>query len=99
MGSSPLIIVTAGTCAIPVQFLLRGRVGNLSNLVLRPGLEIAGVMTLMQLAGGIAPGAVDHAPALHRRSFGDGIGPALHVLVFVHGEEFTRAIKQPLYQT
>src|ERR1700754_1668407 len=60
------------------------RLCTLPDLVLRAGLEVAGVVTLVQLARGIAPGAVDHATALHGRAFGDGVGPALHVLVLVH---------------
>ncbi len=56
------------------------RRSRLADLVLRLGLEIAGIVALVQLARRIAPGAVDHAAALHCRAFGDRRGPALHVL-------------------
>src|SRR5450432_2502122 len=61
---------------------LRRCVGRLPYLVLRIGIEIAGLVTLVQLAGRIARDPVDHASALHRRPFRNRIGPALHVLVF-----------------
>src|SRR5450755_4933377 len=59
-----------------------------ADLVLRPGIEITGLMSFIKLAGGIAPGAVDHATALHGWAFCDRIGPALYILVFVDAEEF-----------
>src|SRR5258705_4701534 len=55
-------------------------------------------MALMQLTGGIAPGAVDHAAPLHGRALGDGVGPALHVDVFLHAQEFAGAIQQAFRQ-
>src|ERR1700751_693605 len=69
---------------------------RLSDLILGPGVEIAGVMALVELARRITGNAVDHAPALDGRAFCNLVGPALHVLVFVHGEEFARAIDQAL---
>src|SRR5664279_2288529 len=66
------------------------------NLVLRLGVEIAGVVAFVQLVRGLARGAVDHATALHRRALGDGVGPALHVLVVLHCQEFAAAIEQAL---
>src|SRR5947209_410483 len=45
-----------------------------SDLVLRPRVEITGVMALVQLAGGIAGDSVDHAPALHGRTLGKLVG-------------------------
>src|SRR5712664_730397 len=78
---------------------LRRRVGRLSHLVLRLRFKITGLMALVQLARRIAPGAVDHASALDARAFGNGIGPALHVLVRVHIEEFAGAIEHALGQT
>src|ERR1700681_3754337 len=63
-----------------------------SDLVLRLRLEIAGVMALMQLARRIALDTVDHAAALHGRTLGELVGPALHVLVFVHSEKFARTV-------
>src|ERR1700704_6831277 len=68
------------------------------NLVLRAGLEIAGVVAFVQLTGGLAPSAVDHASALHRRAFGDGVGPALHVFVLLHAQEFAGAVEHALRQ-
>src|SRR5437870_5006851 len=59
---------------------------RLADLVLRFGLEIAGVVTFVQLARRVAPGAVDHAPTLHRRALRDGVSPALHILVVLHRE-------------
>ena len=45
-------------------------------------------MALVELAGGVARNLVDHAAALHRRSRGDRSGPALHMSVGFHVEEF-----------
>src|SRR6266436_116100 len=63
IGASRIIVAAsllAGMCGSRRR---RSDRGVISNLVLRHGVEIAGVMALMQLAGGIAPGAVDHAAA------------------------------------
>ena len=62
------------------------------------GVEIAGVVALVQLARGLAADAVDHPPALHGRPFGDRVGPALHVLVLLHAEELGRAVEPALRQ-
>src|SRR5581483_2356815 len=70
------------------------RLRRLADFVLCFGLEIAGVMALVQLALGIAGDAIDHAPALYRRALGELVGPAVDVLVFVHGEELAGAIDQ-----
>src|SRR5262249_46078470 len=59
-----------------------------SDLVLCPGRKIAGVMPLVQLACWIAGDPVDHAASPHGGPPGDLIGPALHVLIFVHRQEF-----------
>src|SRR5262249_6840972 len=72
------------------------RLRRLADLVLRLGQEIAGIMALVQLARRIARDAVDHAAASHCRALGDRIGPALHVLVILHRQEFARAIEQAL---
>src|SRR5579871_3108334 len=61
------------------------------QLVLGLGLEVAGVVPLVQLAGRITPGAVDHQPALHTGALGDLVVPALHVLVVLHREELAGA--------
>src|ERR1700749_394958 len=61
---------------------------SLGDLVLGLGREITGVMAFMQLAGGIARDPVDHASAPDRRPLGDGIGPALDILVRAHVQEF-----------
>src|SRR5258708_7705949 len=74
----------------------RSRPGGACELVLRLCVEIAGVVALVQLARGLAPGAVDHAPALHSRALGDRVGPALHVLVCLDLKEFARTIQQAL---
>src|SRR5258708_20241268 len=74
----------------------RSRLGGACELVLRLCLEIAVVVALVQLARGLAPGAVDHAPALHSRALGDRVGPALHVLVSLDLKEFARTLQQAL---
>src|ERR1700730_11010708 len=56
-------------------------------------------MAFVQLTGGLAPGAVDHASALHRRAFGDGVGPALHVFVLLYAQEFAGAVEHALRKT
>src|SRR5829696_9073586 len=71
---------------------------GLADLVLRLRIEIAGLMPLVQLARRIARDAVDHTPALHRRTFCDRVGPALHVPVFVHRQELAGAVDQALGQ-
>src|SRR4051812_41035972 len=73
-----------------VQPGMRASIGG--EFVLSSGLEIARVMALVKLTRRISGRAVDHAPALHRRTFVDHVGPALHVLVFVYGEKFGRAV-------
>src|SRR5690625_1944927 len=59
-----------------------------TELILRAGIEIAGIVALVQLLGRIAPGAIDHAPALHSRPLGDLLGPTIHMLVTAGIEEF-----------
>src|SRR6202011_5017596 len=91
------------SCKCGLQATDRGRPScpgrRFFNLVLRPGFEVAGVVTFVQLTGKLAPGAVDHAPPLHRRTLGDGVGPALHVLVLLHAQEFAPTIEHALRQT
>ena len=55
-------------------------------------------MAFMQLLGWFTGHAVHHAPALHRGAGEDGFRPALHILVFMHGKEFRRAIQEALHQ-
>src|SRR5581483_10582874 len=69
---------------------------RLSDLVLCLRLKVTGIMALVQLARGIALNAVDHAAALHRGALRELVGPALHVLVFVQGEDFAGAVNEPL---
>src|SRR5262245_10779954 len=57
------------------------------QLILRSGLEVAGMMALVQLLRRIADGAVDHAPALHGGPPGDRVGPALNVGVLLNLQE------------
>src|SRR5215218_8772764 len=71
---------------------------RLANLVLRLCVEIARIVPLVQLACRIAPGAVDHAAAFYGWSCGNCVGPALYVLVLVHGQKFAAAVEQPLGQ-
>ena len=54
-----------------------------ADLVLRFGLEIAGVMALVQLFFGRPAGAVDHSPALDGRARADFFRPACQVFIFV----------------
>ena len=75
----------------------RSVVGDKLVLCLR--FKVAGIMALMQLAGGFAKDAVDHPPALHCRPFADRISPALHVLVLLHLQKLSRSIKPALDQT
>jgi hypothetical protein len=49
-----------------------------TDLVLPLGLEIAGVMALVQLPFGQPNGAFDHSPALDRRALADFFRPALN---------------------
>src|SRR5262249_36412678 len=53
------------------------------DLVLRLGLEIAGVVALAQLLFRRPAGAVDHSPALDGRALADFILPARQVFVLV----------------
>src|SRR5262245_6666517 len=62
------------------------------ELVLRSRLEVAGVVPLVQLIGGIAAQAVDLAAAPHRRALADHRRSALHILVVAHRQEFAAAI-------
>src|SRR5215831_7704914 len=64
---------------IALSYSVRG-----GELVLRLRVEVAGVVALVQLLGGVARKPVDHAPAPHRRPFQKHVGPALDVLVLVH---------------
>src|SRR5690349_18776627 len=58
------------------------------HLVLRIRIEVRGVVALVELAGGVARGAVDDAAALHGGPRIDLVGPAQHVLVFMRRQEF-----------
>jgi hypothetical protein len=54
-----------------------------ADLVLRSGLEIAGVMALVQLFFRRSAGAVDHSPALDGRALAYFFRPARQVFIFV----------------
>src|ERR1700730_19381833 len=64
------------------------------DLVLRLGVEVARLVSLAQLARRVAINAVHHPPALHRRSLGDRIGPALDGYVLGHLQELASLVKQ-----
>src|SRR6516162_4875162 len=62
------------------------------QLVLRFGLEIAGVMALVQLFFRRPAGAVDHSPALDGRALTDFFRPACQVFIFVRLQERARVV-------
>src|SRR5579863_4278951 len=66
------------------------------DLVLRLGVEVALLVSLAQLARRVAKDTVHHPPALHRRSLGDRIRPALDVLVVGHLQELAGLVHQAL---
>jgi hypothetical protein len=61
-------------------------------LVLRFGLEIAGVMALAQLFFRRPTSAVDHSPAFDGRALADFFRPARQVLIFVRLQELARVV-------
>src|SRR6056297_492885 len=61
--------------------------GRVADLVLRPGVEIRRIMALSQLFMLRARGAVDHAPALHRRAGVDHFRPGHDMLILVHAQK------------
>ena len=63
-----------------------------SDLVLRSGLEIAGVMSFVQLFFNRPAGAVDHSPALDGRALADFFRPARKVFIFVRLQELARIV-------
>src|ERR1700722_13274845 len=69
------------------------------EFVLCPRLEIAGVVALAQLARRLALHAVHHPPALHGRALEEGIGPTLHVFVFLNAQEFGGIVGPALCET
>src|SRR5262245_54489737 len=69
-------------CRLLVRKIRMGLPARL-DLVLRFGLEIAGVMALAQLFFRRTAGAVDHSPALDGRALADFFRPARQVFVFV----------------
>src|SRR5262249_8880535 len=68
------------------------------DLVLRFRREIAGVVAFAELFRGRAARAVDHAAALDGGPREDGVGPALDVLVVLHGTELGRTVVPALRQ-
>ena len=63
-----------------------------ADLVLRFGLEIAGIMALVQLFSRRPAGAVDHSPALNGRASADFFRPACQVFIFVRLQERARVV-------
>jgi len=63
-----------------------------ADLVLRFGLEIAGVMALVQLFFRRPAGAVDHSPALDGRALTDFFRPACQIFIFVRLQECARVV-------
>ena len=70
---------------------------GMSRPLARAQLEVAGVVAFVPLARRIGGDAVDNAAPVHRRAFQDGIGPAQHMLVFMHREEFSRVTIEPAF--
>src|SRR5262249_8363683 len=63
-----------------------------ADLVLRFGLEIAGVMALVQLFFRRPAGAIDHSPALDGRALTDFLRPACQVFILVRLQERARVV-------
>ena len=63
-----------------------------ANLVLRFGLEIVGIMALVQLFFRRPAGAVDHSPALNGRASADFFRPACQVSIFMRLQERARVV-------
>jgi hypothetical protein len=55
-------------------------------------LEIAGVMSFVQLFFKRPAGAIDHSPALNGRAFADFFRPACQVFIFVRPQELARVV-------
>src|SRR5260370_2347527 len=66
------------------------------ELVLRPQLEVAGVMAFMELVRGIALETVDDAPALDRRAPPHEVGPPLDRLLVPDRPETRPAPEQAI---
>src|SRR5690242_15882661 len=69
------------------------------ELVLRFSVEVGGVMALVQLGRGLPVDAIDHPPALYRRSFKKLISPALYVSVVLYTQEFSRSVEPAFRQS
>ena len=63
--------------------LHRGCSTGRRKLVLGLGLEIAGVMALVQLARRLTEDPIDHTSALHGWPFEELVGPVMDVLVIL----------------
>ena len=74
----------------PLRRLLPSR-RRAGSLVLGPQVEVAGVMPLVELLGGIAGQLVDDPAALDRRPRVDRLRPAHHMLIFMRREELVGA--------
>src|SRR5690348_3447414 len=72
--------------------------GFSSEFILRPGIKVACIMALVQLARRIAVGAVHHAAALHGRTLKQRIGPALDVAITLPVNKFARAVQPAFHQ-
>src|ERR1051326_6216546 len=62
------------------------------ELVLRFGREIAGVMSFVQLFFKRPADAIDHPPALNRRTLADFFRPAGQVFIFLRLQELARVV-------
>jgi hypothetical protein len=63
-----------------------------ADLVLRFGLEIAGVMAFVQLFFRRPAGAVDHSPALDGRACADFFRSTCQVFIFMRLQERARVV-------
>jgi hypothetical protein len=66
-----------------------------ADLVLRSGLEIAGVISFVQLFFERPADAIDHSPALDGRALADFFRPARQVFIFVRLQELARVVVFP----
>src|SRR5215467_12230681 len=90
---SPVRSVRTGRVTLlPRQHATEVGLRTRSVLVLRFGLEIAGVMALVQLFFRRPAGAVDHSPALDGRALTDFFCPACQVFILVRLQERARVV-------
>lgn len=63
-----------------------------AELILRLALEVACVVSFVQLLVWFSPGPIHHLPSLHGRSLGNILGPADNVLIAVSFEKLCRLV-------